>query len=72
MPHLGKILIIFGAVLILAGILVYFWGRIPFFGKLPGDFVFKKDNVTIFVPLATMIIISVILTVILNLFGRGK
>ena len=72
MPHLGKVLIIVGVVLIVAGILVYFWGRIPFLGKLPGDFVIKKDNVTIFLPLATMILISVILTVILNLFGRGK
>jgi hypothetical protein len=72
MPYLGKILIVLGAMLIVLGVLVYFWGRLPFLGKLPGDFVLKKDNVTIIFPLATMIVISVVLTIVLNLFGRGK
>lgn len=67
---IGKILLVAGGLLVLAGIVMLFGDRIPFLGKLPGDFTFKRDNVTIHFPLMTMIIISVILTIILNLFGR--
>ncbi|MEW5993607.1 MAG: DUF2905 domain-containing protein [Candidatus Zixiibacteriota bacterium] len=69
-PHLGKTLIIVGAVLIVFGVVMLFGDRIPFLGKLPGDIVYKKDNVTIYLPIVTMLVISVLLTIILNLFRR--
>ncbi len=69
-PALGKLLIVAGGLLVVVGIVMLFGDRIPFLGKLPGDFTFKKDNVTIHFPLMTMIIISIVLTIILNLFGR--
>ncbi|PKK83305.1 MAG: DUF2905 domain-containing protein [candidate division Zixibacteria bacterium HGW-Zixibacteria-1] len=70
--QLGKLLVIFGAMVILAGSILLFYDRIPFLGKLPGDLHFKKGNMHIYFPIVTSLVLSVILTIILNLFGRGK
>ncbi len=67
---IAKILMIAGASLFLLGILFAIGSRIPWFGNLPGDIVVKRDNFTLFVPLGTMILLSVALTVVLNLIGR--
>jgi hypothetical protein len=72
LPQLGKILILFGAVIAVIGLLLLFADRVPFLGKLPGDLIFRRGGTTIFVPLMTMLVISVLLTIILNLFGRGR
>ncbi|MBD3401782.1 DUF2905 family protein [candidate division GN15 bacterium] len=72
MTGLGKVLIVTGAVLLVVGLLMLFADRIPWLGKLPGDFVIKRDNLTIYIPITTMVIVSIILTVVLNLFGRGR
>lgn len=64
---IGKSLVIFGIIVIIAGIVMIFWGKIPFPGKLPGDIVVKKKSVTIYIPIITCILISIILTIILNL-----
>ena len=71
-PQLGKLLIIAGIILVVIGVLFLFAGRIPYLGKLPGDIHIKKDNYSVYIPIATMLIISILLTIILNLFGRGK
>ncbi|MGD8923277.1 MAG: DUF2905 domain-containing protein [Candidatus Zixiibacteriota bacterium] len=71
-PQLGKLLIIAGIILVVIGVLFLFAGRIPFLGKFPGDIHIKKDNYSVYIPIATMLIISILLTIILNLFGRGK
>ena len=63
---LGKLLIIGGAFLILLGLLFTFWGRVPFFGKLPGDIVVQTGSFRLFFPLATCII-SLILTILVNI-----
>ena len=67
---LGKMLILLGVFIILIGIFLLIGDRIPWLGKLPGDFVIRKKNFTFYFPLATSIIISIILTIILNLFNR--
>ncbi len=72
MPQIGKMLIILGAVTILIGIVLLFSDKIPFLGKLPGDLSFTKGNYHVYIPLATMLLISLILTILLNLFGRWK
>ncbi len=72
MPQLGKILIIFGVITVIAGIVMLFSDRIPLLGKLPGDLSFTKGNVHIYLPLATMLVISVLLTLVLNLLGRWR
>lgn len=71
-PQFGKALIIIGAIIIVVGVVFVFADKIPFLGKLPGDIRFKKGNTTVYIPIVTMLIVSIILTIILNLFGRGK
>jgi hypothetical protein len=67
---IAKGVILMGLMLLFMGILLTLAPRIPFFGRLPGDFVFSTGNVQVFFPLATMLLLSVILTLLLNLFVR--
>jgi len=69
---LGNFLIIFGVVFILLGIFLIFFERIPFFGKLPGDILIKKENFTLYFPLTSCILISVILTLIFYFIEKLK
>ncbi len=66
----GKFLIILGAVIIALGVLLTFLPKVPYIGKLPGDIYIKKGNFTFYFPLATSILVSIILTIILNLLFR--
>jgi Protein of unknown function (DUF2905) len=66
----GKILIIVGLVIAGLGLLFLLGGKIPWLGKLPGDFFYKGKNVTFYFPLATCIIISIILTIIMMFINR--
>jgi len=68
--HLGKVLIILGVIITAVGGLLLFSGKIPYMGKLPGDILIQKKNYTIYFPLATSIIISLIITLIFWLIGR--
>jgi hypothetical protein len=67
---IGKILILGGAFLALLGLLLVFWQRIPFLGKLPGDIFLHKGSFHFLFPTVTCIIISIVLTIILNLVFR--
>ncbi len=62
--RLRLILIILGALLILAGVLLPYLSKIPF-GKLPGDIIIDKPNVKIFIPITSMLIISILLSLIM-------
>ena len=66
---LAKILVVAGIVLVVAGLLVGVGGRLGL-GRLPGDLRFGNDNVRVYVPVTTMIIVSVVLTIVVNLFFR--
>jgi len=68
----GKILIFFGIILVLAGILFMFAGKIPWFGKLPGDIYIKKENFTFYFPLATSILLSIALSLIMLFMSRKQ
>lgn len=70
MEGMGRSLIIIGVVLILVGVVVSLSSRIPFIVRLPGDIFIKRDNFTFYFPLATSIIISVIISLILYIFRR--
>lgn len=67
---IGKALIIAGIVIAVLGAVLVFGGRIPFFGKLPGDIMIKKDGVSFYFPIVSLLILSVLLTIILNLISR--
>lgn len=73
MTHeLGRALVIFGAVIVLIGGLVMLAGKMPFVGRLPGDIVVKKGNFTLYAPLMTGLILSLLLTLVLNLWSRRQ
>jgi hypothetical protein len=67
---LARLLIIFGFVLAGLGLLLILGPRIPYIGHLPGDLLLRHGGTTIYIPLATSIILSIILTILLNLFMR--
>ncbi len=67
---IGKILILTGIVLVVAGILFIFWDKLPFSGKLPGDIFIEKGNTRFMFPIASCLILSLILTILLNVIGR--
>ena len=71
MTDLGKLLIVFGVVLVVAGIVVVLLGRthLPL-GRLPGDFLYRGKNTTFYFPLATCVLLSVVLSVLLYVVGR--
>jgi hypothetical protein len=73
MSELGKLLLGLGAVLVVAGLLLIFLGKtnLPI-GKLPGDIVYRGKNTTVYFPLATSILLSVLLSLVFYVIGRFK
>ena len=67
---LGRLLITLGLALLAVGVVLVLAPKIPLLGRLPGDLLFRKGGVTIFVPLVTMLLVSLALTVLVNLFAR--
>jgi hypothetical protein len=74
MTDLGKILMGFGVVmLILGGILLLagsLSGKVPWLGRLPGDLYIQRNGWSVYIPLGTSLLISIVLTLILAVFGR--
>ena len=69
---MGKFLIILGVILIIVGVIIQFFHGIPFLGKLPGDIHIKRENFSFYFPLATSILISIILSFILYLINKFR
>lgn len=67
---LGKFLILLGAFIILVGVLLLIGEKIPWIGRLPGDMIIRKKNFTFYFPLATSILISIILTLLFWIFRK--
>jgi len=70
MAGLGRLLILCGVVAIVAGVVLLLLPRIPWLGRLPGDVVVQRERFTLYVPLATSLVVSIVLTILLNLFFR--
>ncbi len=70
MPVVGRILISLGVLFILIGGVFLLAGKIPGIGRLPGDIFIQRKNFTVYVPLATCLLVSVILSFLFWLFGR--
>ena len=68
-PEFGRIILVIGLALVVVGGLAVLGVRLPF-GRLPGDIAIEGENGGICIPLGSMIVISVILTLILNFFAR--
>jgi hypothetical protein len=73
MADLGKLLVFVGVLIALVGLLLVFAGRANFpLGRLPGDIVYRGKNTTVYFPLVTSILLSVVLTLVLWVVGRLK
>ena len=67
----GKWLILAGIMIVIAGVLIYFFhDKLNWLGKLPGDIRIERDNFRFYFPITTMIIISVLLTLVVNIIRR--
>lgn len=67
---IAKNLIIFGLFLTVLGVILLFANKIPFLGKLPGDILIKKENLTFYFPLTTSIVVSLVVSLILLVFQK--
>jgi hypothetical protein len=70
MASLGKGLVLLGLLLMAAGALLWVLGRVPYVGRLPGDIYIRRGNASFYFPLATCIILSLVVSVILSLMRR--
>ena len=67
---LGRLIIIMGILLVVAGGFVYLLGSGVKLPRLPGDILYRRDGMVIYIPIVTMIVISILLTILLNFFIR--
>jgi len=73
MSEMGKVLIVVGVVVVIAGVLLTVLGRLNLpLGRLPGDIVYRGKNTTFYFPLATSVLVSVVLSIVLYVVGRWK
>jgi hypothetical protein len=72
MADVGKLLIVVGGFVVVVGLFLALGLRIPFLGKLPGDISIDRGNVHFYFPIATGLLLSVVLTLLLNLFFRNR
>lgn len=71
MQSLGKYIIALGAVILLAGFIIWLWGdKLHWFGNLPGDIHIKKENVKVFIPITSMLLLSIVFSLFLWLFRK--
>ena len=66
----GKALVALGLLIALAGVVLMLVGRVPWLGRLPGDIHIERGNFSFYFPLATSLVLSIVLTLLLYLVGR--
>ena len=69
MDTVGRALVVAGVVILVIGLALTFADRLPFVGRLPGDITFRGDGWTVYAPIATSIVVSLVLTAALSLFA---
>jgi hypothetical protein len=69
---LGRVLLVVGILVAILGAFLLLGVRIPLLGRLPGDIRIERDGLVIVIPLASMLVLSIVLTILLNLLGRGR
>jgi DUF2905 family protein len=72
MNEIARIFILLGVALIVIGLLVLAIQKLPFAGRLPGDIFIKRDNFTFYFPLATSIVVSILISLILYLINKFR
>lgn len=69
MAPIGKMLVMLGGIIVVVGLLLMFFDKIPMIGKLPGDISIKKDNFQFYFPITTSLVLSVVLSLVLWLIS---
>lgn len=69
MDTVGRALVVAGVVILVIGLALTFADRVPFVGRLPGDMTLRGDGWTVYAPIATSIVVSLVLTAALSLFA---
>ena len=73
MVELGKLLLVLGGIILVVGVVLLFAGRMHLpLGRLPGDIVYRGKNTVFYFPLATSILLSVVLTLVFWLISRWR
>jgi len=72
LAQFGRVLVLIGAVILGFGVLLVVADRVPFIGRLPGDITLRGDGWTLYAPLATSIVLSVLLTAILSFVAWAR
>lgn len=72
LQDLGRVVIVIGIVLVVLGSALWFFGKLPFLGKLPGDIMLQRDNFSFYAPITTMILISIFLSIVLTVISNLK
>ena len=67
---MGRMILYIGVVLVLIGGFFILVSKVPWFGRLPGDISFRRGGITLFIPFTTMVLVSVVLTLLLNIIWR--
>lgn len=71
MQSIGKYIILIGVVIVIIGVILHFFGNnLNWLGRLPGDIRIEKENQRIYIPITSMILISIILTLIINIIRK--
>jgi hypothetical protein len=70
LPEFGKMLLILGILFVVIGLFLMLGPKIPLLGRLPGDFIIRRGNFTLYFPLATSILLSIVLTLIFFIFRK--
>jgi hypothetical protein len=69
---IGRALIVIGVFITVLGAILLLTPRVPWLGRLPGDIVIHREDLTIHIPITTMLLVSVLLSVILSVIGRNR
>jgi hypothetical protein len=70
MPDLGRTLLVLGLLIAAVGLVILLAGRVPWIGRLPGDIHVQRDGWSFYFPITTAIVVSLVLSLLLYLFGR--
>ena len=69
---IGRAFVVIGVFITVLGAIMLLTPRVPGLGRLPGDIVIHRDDLTIYIPITTMLLVSVVLSVVLSVIGRGR
>ncbi|BDU51278.1 DUF2905 domain-containing protein [Haliovirga abyssi] len=70
MEGIAKVLIVIGTIIFMLGAILFLFDKVPFIGKLPGDLMIKTKAIKIYIPLTTTVILTVLVTIIINIIKK--